>query len=65
MRSVPLGYDQQEEDRLLDSVDWTHDGYRLFDISVLAGSSAGGGLPRCPRATPFPDEEALGRAWRI
>jgi len=42
MRSVPLGYDQQEEDRLLDSVDWTHDGYRLFDISVFAGSSAGG-----------------------
>jgi glycosyltransferase involved in cell wall biosynthesis len=42
MRSVPLGYDQQEEDRLLDSVDWTHDGYRLFDISAFAGSSAGG-----------------------
>jgi glycosyltransferase involved in cell wall biosynthesis len=42
MRSVPLGYDQQEEDRLLDSVDWTVDGYRLFDISVFAGSSLGG-----------------------
>jgi glycosyltransferase involved in cell wall biosynthesis len=41
-RSVPLGYDQQEEDRLLDSVDWTVDGYRLFDISVFASSSAGG-----------------------
>jgi glycosyltransferase involved in cell wall biosynthesis len=42
MRSVPLGYDQQEEDRLLDSVEWTHDGYRLFDISVFAGSSVSG-----------------------
>ena len=41
-RSVPLGYNQQEEDRLLDGIDWTHDGYRLFDISVFAGSSSGG-----------------------
>ena len=42
MKSVPLGYDQQEEDRLLDRVDWTRDGYRLFDISTFAGSSSGG-----------------------
>ena len=40
--SVPLGYDQQHEDRLLDSIDRTHNGYRLFDISVFAESSAGG-----------------------
>jgi glycosyltransferase involved in cell wall biosynthesis len=42
MKSVPLGYNQQEEDRLLDRVDWTRDGYRLFDISVFAGSSSQG-----------------------
>ncbi len=42
MRSVLAGYDQQAEDRLLDSVDWTHNGYGLFDITVFAGSSAGG-----------------------
>jgi glycosyltransferase involved in cell wall biosynthesis len=30
------------EDALLESVDWTSDGYRLFDISVFAGSSQGG-----------------------
>ena len=42
MKSVPLGYNQQEEDRLLDRVDWTRDGYRLFDISAFAGSTAGG-----------------------
>jgi hypothetical protein len=39
MESVHLGYDAAEEDLLLDSVDWQEDGYRLFDISVFAGSS--------------------------
>lgn len=42
MRSVLEGYDQRVEDALLASVAWRDDGYRLFDISVLAGSSAGG-----------------------
>jgi hypothetical protein len=42
MKSVASGYNQQEEDRLLERVDWTKDGYRLFDISVFAGSSSGG-----------------------
>ncbi|HTU22812.1 MAG TPA: glycosyltransferase family 2 protein [Gemmataceae bacterium] len=42
MKSVPRGYNQQEEDRLLDQVGWTQDGYRLFSISVFAGSSSGG-----------------------
>lgn len=42
MQSVPEGYDQREEDRLLDRSGWLEDGYRLFDISVFAGSSAGG-----------------------
>jgi glycosyltransferase involved in cell wall biosynthesis len=36
------GYDQRAEDRLLDSVDWRADGYELFRIACLAGSSAGG-----------------------
>lgn len=42
MRSVADGYDARAEDALLESVPWKTDGYRLFDISVLAGSSAAG-----------------------
>lgn len=42
MRTVMEGYDAQTEDALLASVPWRKDGYRLFDISVLAGSSAPG-----------------------
>jgi glycosyltransferase involved in cell wall biosynthesis len=42
MRSVRRGYNQKEEDRLLESVRWTQDGYRLFTISTFAGSSSGG-----------------------
>lgn len=41
-RSVRRGYDRQEEDRLLASVDWRSNGYRLFEISVFAGSSRDG-----------------------
>lgn len=36
------GYDEAAEDRLLDSVAWTEDGYRLFEISVPAASSRRG-----------------------
>jgi glycosyltransferase involved in cell wall biosynthesis len=42
MQSVPEGYNQDEEDRLLARSGWREDGYRLFDISVFAGSSTGG-----------------------
>src|SRR5665213_233404 len=42
MQSVFEGYDQAAEDQLLENCDWTKDGYRLFDISVLAGSSSAG-----------------------
>lgn len=42
MLSVPKGYNQEVEDRLLASSGWEGDGYRLFDISCFAGSSAGG-----------------------
>jgi hypothetical protein len=42
MRSVRQGYDQTVEDELLAQSGWEEDGYRLFNISVLAGGSAGG-----------------------
>ena len=42
IKSVLTGYNQIEEDKLLASVPWQTDGYRLFDISVLANSSASG-----------------------
>jgi hypothetical protein len=42
MKTIHRGYNQQVEDRLLERADWTRDGYRLFDISVFAGSSQGG-----------------------
>jgi glycosyltransferase involved in cell wall biosynthesis len=42
MESVQNGYDQAAEDALLDSANWIEDGYRLFDIASLAGSSEGG-----------------------
>lgn len=40
--SVRDGYGPDAEDRLLNSIGWPTDGYRLFDISVLAGSNKGG-----------------------
>jgi len=41
--SVPSGrYNQIKEDELLASADWQSDGYKLFDISVLALSSRAG-----------------------
>ncbi len=36
------GYDQAAEDALLAAAGWEADGYRLFDVSVLAASSAEG-----------------------
>lgn len=42
MESVKQGYDQTAEDALLAQSGWEDDGYRLFAISALAGSSAGG-----------------------
>ena len=38
-KSVEQGYCQEVEDKLLDSVDWVADPYRLFEISVFAGAS--------------------------
>ena len=42
MVSVQSGYDQRREDALLDEARWVEDGYRLFDIAALAGSSGDG-----------------------
>jgi glycosyltransferase involved in cell wall biosynthesis len=36
------GYDEAEEARLLESIGWPEDGYRLFEIACLSGTSAGG-----------------------
>lgn len=41
-RAVESGYDEAAESRLLASIDWSSDGYRLFDIACLSGSCAGG-----------------------
>ena len=37
-----VGYDQSAEDELLDRSGWEEDGYRLFEICTLAGSSSRG-----------------------
>ena len=42
MRAAEVGYDQVAEDELLDRSGWDEDGYRLFQISTLAGSSSRG-----------------------
>jgi glycosyltransferase involved in cell wall biosynthesis len=42
MKSVANGYNQAIEDELLSSIPWQTDGYSLFDVSVLAGSSGEG-----------------------
>ena len=36
------GYDESAESRLLESINWPEDGYRLFEICCSAGTSAGG-----------------------
>jgi glycosyltransferase involved in cell wall biosynthesis len=40
--SILDGYCQDAEDRLLDTIDWKENGYRLFNISSFAWSSACG-----------------------
>jgi hypothetical protein len=37
-----FGYDRAMEDRLIERIGWPEDGYRLFEIATLAGSSQGG-----------------------
>lgn len=40
--SMLEGYDSEAEARLLQTINWPEDGYRLFDISCLSGTSGGG-----------------------
>lgn len=40
--SITEGYNQETEDLLLKDVDWRTNGYKLFSVSVLAGSSSNG-----------------------
>jgi hypothetical protein len=42
MESEDTGYGQAAEDRLLEEIDWCADGYKLFEVSTLAGSSGRG-----------------------
>lgn len=42
--SISEGYNQQVEDQVLEDTQWMDDGYRLFEVSVPAGSSRGGYL---------------------
>lgn len=41
-RSVADGYDAAAEEELLRGISWPADGYRLFEISALAGANPGG-----------------------
>lgn len=43
---VEEGYSQEDEDRLLETINWREDGYSLFDISSVAMSSKNGYLSR-------------------
>lgn len=40
--SMQSGYDQAREDALLATIDWTSDGYRLFEIGAMDESSVDG-----------------------
>jgi hypothetical protein len=40
--SVPLGYNQQVEDRLLDESGWKENGYRLYSVSAAFADGSGG-----------------------
>ena len=42
VQSVQKGYTKQVEDTLLEKIDWPGDGYRLFEIASLGGSSKDG-----------------------
>lgn len=41
-QAIGAGWDQADEDRLLDSVPWEDDGYRLYEIATVAPSSKEG-----------------------
>lgn len=41
-KSISKGYTKKQEDNILNKINWKTNGYKLFDISSLAGSSANG-----------------------
>jgi hypothetical protein len=51
--AVHTGYDVGREEALLQSIGWPKDGYRLFEIGALVGSSTDGWLQ------PLPESNAL------
>jgi glycosyltransferase involved in cell wall biosynthesis len=51
--STQRGYDRLEEDRLLSSINWPQDGYRLFDIASAALSALAGALHPLPETNFF------------
>ena len=53
------GYDQNAEDVLLRQQDWRADGYTLFNIACLAGSSSGGYLGALSESNCFAVSKAL------
>jgi hypothetical protein len=40
--AIQAGYDKDREDKLLAAIEWPTNGYRLFEIATLAGSSTDG-----------------------
>lgn len=57
--SICKGYNQSAEDKLLDDINWTEDGYRLFDISVVAPGNKDGWFKPIPEATALFMRKAL------
>ncbi|MDJ0613692.1 MAG: glycosyltransferase family A protein [Rhizobiaceae bacterium] len=51
--AIEKGYNRDEEDRLLASIDWQRNGYGLFDISTIAPASADGFLGNLPPEASF------------
>lgn len=58
-KSIALGYNEQEEDRLLASVDWESNGYGLFKISSLETSNPGGWFGPVAESTCFATPRAV------
>ncbi len=46
--AMEKGYNQSEEDKLLETIDWQNNGYRLFEIATIAPSSQNGFLGGMP-----------------
>lgn len=58
-RSMQRGYGPEEEDRLLASIRWPSDGYRLFTVGSLAGANPDGFFGAVSESCFFIIERAL------